>query len=81
LEVEYRNLRYIIEIKIIHSYDGPQIVREEGLEQIRQYRDRIDPEAPAYLVIFDRRDETRQKKTWDERIGWEQVEDITVVSA
>ncbi|MDR1881664.1 MAG: hypothetical protein LBR26_02635, partial [Prevotella sp.] len=65
---------------VIHSYDSPQTVREEGLEQIRQYRDRIDPAAPAYLVIFDRRDEAKLK-TWDERIGWEQAEDITVVSA
>jgi hypothetical protein len=79
LAIEYRNLRYIIEIKIIHSYDSPQTVREEGLEQIRQYCDKIDAHAPAYLVIFDRREKAKQK-SWEERIGWEQVEKITIVS-
>jgi hypothetical protein len=80
LAIEYRNFRYIIEVKILRSYDSPQTIREEGLEQIRQYRDKIDPQAPAYLIIFDRREETKQT-SWDERIGWEPLGDITIVSA
>jgi hypothetical protein len=78
LAVEYAGYRYIIEIKLIRSYDSPQTVREEGLEQIRGYRDRIATGAPAYLVIFDRRDKTKEK-TWDERISWEYDGDITVL--
>ena len=58
---------YIIEIKQIHSYDTPQTVREEGLEQIRGYRDRIASGAPSYLIIFDHRPAAKQK-SWDERI-------------
>jgi hypothetical protein len=30
-------------------------VKVEGIKHILQYRERIDPAAPAYLVIFDRR--------------------------
>ncbi|MDR1331140.1 MAG: PD-(D/E)XK nuclease domain-containing protein [Tannerella sp.] len=70
LAVEYAGRCYIIEIKIIYSYDTPETVREEGLEQIQAYRDRIDASAPAYLVIFDRRPESK-KLSWDERISWE----------
>ncbi|MDR0507868.1 MAG: hypothetical protein LBH32_13780, partial [Dysgonamonadaceae bacterium] len=40
------------EVKIIHYYDTLQSVQEEGLEQIRRYRDHIDAAAPAYLVIL-----------------------------
>ena len=57
---------------------GPQTVREEGLEQIREYRDRYAPDAPAYLVIFDRRLKIREKP-WDERISWEKDGEITVL--
>jgi hypothetical protein len=78
LAVEYNNRWYIIEIKLIHSYDTPQAVKEEGLEQIRRYRERINGGAPAYLVIFDRRPE---KPAWDERLSWETAGDVTVVGA
>jgi hypothetical protein len=78
LGIEYNGHWYIIEIKLVYYYDTPQIVREEGLEQIRSYRDKLAPDAPAYLVIFDRRPETREK-TWDERIFWEPVDDVTIV--
>jgi hypothetical protein len=80
LEIKYNGHRYIIEIKLIHYYDTPQSVREEGLEQIRGYRDRISPDTPAYLFIFDRRPETRQKP-WDERITWEMEDDVFVLGA
>jgi hypothetical protein len=78
LAVEYGGEWYIIEIKLVHSYDTPGAVREEGLEQIRRYRERINGEAPAYLVIFDRRAE---KPSWDERLSWEIAGDVTVVGA
>ena len=78
LEIEYKGHRYIIEIKLIHSYDSPQAVRGEGLEQIRGYRDRIAPDVPSYLIIFDRRPESKQI-SWDERITWEMDGDVTVL--
>ena len=78
LGVEYNRHWYIIEIKLIHQYDASQMVREEGLEQINSYRDKLAPSAPAYLVIFDRRPKTREK-SWDERIYWENDGDVTIV--
>ena len=78
LLVEYAGACFIIEIKLIHSYDSPEIVREEGLEQIRGYRDKIAPSAPAWLVIFDRRPQAKGK-TWEERLGWRQQDEITIV--
>ena len=78
LGIEYNGHWYIIEIKLIHYYESPQEVREEGLEQIRSYRDKLAPGAPAYLVIFDRRPQTKEK-SWDERIAWEQDGDVTVL--
>jgi hypothetical protein len=76
LAVEYHKKWYIIEIKLIHSYETPEAVKKEGLEQIRRYREQIDPAAPAYLVIFDRRPE---KPTWDKRLGWNEEESVVVV--
>ena len=78
LGIEYNGYRYIIEIKLVRDYDSLQTVREEGLEQIRKYRDRFAPEAPVWLVIFDRRSKVL-KKNWDERISWEQDGDVTVM--
>jgi hypothetical protein len=78
LGIVYNGHWYIIEIKLIRYYDSPKVVREEGLEQIREYRDKLAPDAPAYLVIFDRRPKTKEK-TWDERISWEQEGDVTVL--
>ena len=78
LIVEYHKYQYLIEIKLIHDHDSPQSVREEGLEQIKKYRDRFAPDAPAWLVIFDRRSKTL-KKSWDERIAWEIDGDLTVL--
>jgi hypothetical protein len=78
LYVEYGGQGFIIEIKLIHGYDDPAIVLEEGLEQITRYRDKMGSEAPAYLVIFDRRDPAK-KASWDERISRRVIDDITVV--
>jgi hypothetical protein len=69
LMVEYAEKNYIIEVKIIYYYDTPATVREEGLEQIQRYRDKIDASAPAYLVIFDRRPKAKEL-SWDEKISW-----------
>ena len=78
LAVEYAGRWYIIEIKLVRDYDSAQTVREEGLEQIRNYRDTFAPGAPAWLMIFDRRDRTKEKP-WDERISWEYDDDIAVL--
>jgi hypothetical protein len=80
LAVEYEGAWNIIEIKLLHDYDPPELVREEGLEQIRGYRDRAAPGAPAYLMIFDRRSEGK-KLPWEQRITWESVGDGTDVGA
>jgi hypothetical protein len=79
LAIEYNKKIYIIEIKLIHDYDASEDVLEEGIKQIARYRDKIDNAAPAYLVIFDRRAETKNK-TWDERLSWSIYNDaVTVV--
>jgi hypothetical protein len=78
LAIEYNKQWFIIEIKIIHSYDTPDEVREEGLEQIRSYRDRYGADTPCYLVIFDRRPEAKELP-WNERIQWTMDEEINVV--
>jgi hypothetical protein len=69
---------YIIEIKLIYPYNSQAEIREEGLEQITRYRDKTDTTAPAYLVIFDRRPETKEK-SWDQRLSWEIQNGITVI--
>jgi hypothetical protein len=69
LMVEYAGKNYIIEVKNIYYYDTPDVVREEGLEQIQAYRDKIDASTPAYLVIFDRRPKAKEL-SWDEKISW-----------
>jgi hypothetical protein len=78
LGVEYRGHRYIIEIKLLDDHDGLATVREEGLEQIRQYRDKFSDSPPAYLTIFDRHS-SATKKPWDERIYWEYDGDVAIV--
>jgi hypothetical protein len=78
LGIEYKDYFYIVEIKMIRDYDGPQAVRKEGLEQIREYREKFAPGAPAYLAIFDRRSKT-ERKSWEERITFEKDEDVVVL--
>ena len=78
LAVEYKDAVNIIEIKLIHSYNTPSEVLEEGLGQIAKYRDKIDKTASAHLVIFDRRPEAKEKP-WDEKISWEINNGITVI--
>ena len=78
LYVAYNGFSHIIEIKLVRSYQTPEAVRKTGLKQVSKYRDKFPAETPAYLVIFDRRPEARQK-TWDERLTWEFEGDITIV--
>ena len=78
LYVEFNGFRHIIEIKMVHWYQTPEAVRKTGLKQIIKNRDRFSPDIPAYLVIFDRCPEIRQK-SWDERITWERESDIIVL--
>jgi hypothetical protein len=74
----YNNHKYIIEIKLIHSYETCERVRAKGLEQIEKYRDSMAPDAPAYLVIFDRRD-VAKRAPWETRLTWEQENGIAVI--
>jgi hypothetical protein len=78
LSIQYKNRWYIIEIKLIHSHDNPRQVQEEGLRQVSAYRDKVDNRAPAYLLVFDRRNAAKNK-SWDERITWAEENGITVV--
>jgi hypothetical protein len=55
LAIEYKGEWNIIEIKLLRKNKTFEGVKEEGIKQILQYRERIDPTAPCYLVIFDRR--------------------------
>ncbi|MDR0796392.1 MAG: PD-(D/E)XK nuclease domain-containing protein [Tannerella sp.] len=76
--IEYNKNRYIIEIKLLRSYHTPNAFRKKGLEQIIKYRDQFNTKAPAYLVIFDRRPESKSK-SWDERITWEYEGDVAIL--
>jgi hypothetical protein len=78
LFVEYNKNKYIIEVKLIHEKQSLETVRSKGLEQIAKYRDTKAPDAPAYLVIFDRRLQAKEKP-WEERLGWEEEDGIVVV--
>jgi hypothetical protein len=76
LAVQYKGAWSIIEIKLLRKNKTFESVKEEGITQVLQYRERIDPAAPCYLVIFDRRPD---KPEWAERLTWEQDRDVTVV--
>jgi len=78
LSIEYDKYRYIIEIKLLRSYHSPEAFRKKGLEQVLKYRDRFGAQIPTYLIIFDRRPESKSKP-WEERISWEREGDVTVL--
>ncbi|MDR1290866.1 MAG: PD-(D/E)XK nuclease domain-containing protein, partial [Planctomycetaceae bacterium] len=80
LAVKYAGKYYIIEVKIIYYYDTPDSVKQEGLEQVQEYRDKIDSSAPTYLVIFDRRSKAKEL-SWDEKISWtvDETTNVTIL--
>jgi hypothetical protein len=78
LLVEYNTAKYVIEIKLIYEKQSPDTIKTRGLEQTAKYRDKISANAPAYLVIFDRRPETKEK-SWDQRLSREIQNGITVI--
>jgi hypothetical protein len=76
LAIEYKGAWNIIEIKLLRKNRTFEAVREEGVKQTLQYRQRIDPEAACYLVIFDRRPD---KPEWEARLTWETDSGVAVV--
>jgi hypothetical protein len=79
LSIEYQGKIYLVEIKLVYSHDSPDTVKEEGLEQLGAYRDRVAVDAPAYLLIFDRRPKVKEL-SWEERLKWDIEKGITVVA-
>jgi hypothetical protein len=81
LAVEYKGAWNIIEIKLLRAKQSFESVKAEGIKQILQYRERIAPQAPCYLLIFDRRAATGgvEKPDWAERLTWEKAGEVTVV--
>ncbi len=69
LAIEYGGQWTIIEIKLI-TLRGREATIQKGLEQSASYRDKIDPQAPCYLVVFDRTPAGRATP-WEERLIWE----------
>ena len=78
LLIQYEGFNDIIEIKLLRPYHSPEAFRKKGLEQVLKYRDKFGSQAPTYLIIFDRRPESKSK-SWDERITWEREGDVTVL--
>jgi hypothetical protein len=78
LAIEFGGVVYIIEVKILHTYETIAEVREEGLYQITGYRDKIAAGSPSWLVIFDRRPESKSIP-WEDRISWD-VDESTGVT-
>jgi hypothetical protein len=76
LAVEYKGGWNIIEVKLLRKNRSLASVREEGIKQILQYREQMDPAAPCYLVICDRRPD---QSDGAERLTWEQDSGVTVV--
>jgi hypothetical protein len=71
LFIEYNKYKYVIEIKLIYDKQSPETIKTKGLEQTVKYRNIKAPDCPAYLVIFDRRLEMKEK-SWDEKIYWQE---------
>jgi hypothetical protein len=78
LYVEYQSGKYIIEVKLIHEKQNPDQIRSRGLEQIAKYRASRAPDAPAYLVIFDRRAKAK-RQSWEKRLTRKEVESVIVI--
>ena len=78
LRIEYEKHLYIIEIKLLRPYHAPESFRQTALQQVLRYRDRFGSQTPTYLIIFDRRPESKLK-SWDDRIYWELEGDVNVL--
>jgi ASC-1-like (ASCH) protein len=78
LFIDFKGTQHIIEIKLIRDYDKPEEVKEEGIEQILSYRDKVGKNVPCYLLIFDRRSEEK-KLPWEQRITWNGAGEVIVV--
>jgi hypothetical protein len=86
LAIEYNSIWNIIEVKLLRKGQTFEVVKSTGIQQILRYRDSFSPvglakdtvPAGCYLVIFDRRPETRQQ-AWSERLLWEQEGEVTVI--
>jgi ASC-1-like (ASCH) protein len=78
LFIDYKGTQHIIEIKLIRDYDTLNEVKEEGIEQILSYRDKVGKNVPCYLLIFDRRSEDK-KLPWEQRLTWNVEGDVTIV--
>jgi hypothetical protein len=77
LAVEYAGAWNIIEIKLLRQGKTFETVMGEGCRQILGYRERLlSVPARCYLLIFDRRPD---KPSWDERLRWIDVKQVTVV--
>jgi len=72
LAVKYGGQWNIIEMKLV-SHRGRESTITEGLRQVTAYRDRMDSQAPSYLVVFNRTPAGRAK-SWEERLTWETVQ-------
>jgi hypothetical protein len=69
----------IIEVKLIRDDNTSPEVKEEGIEQILSYRDKMGGKSiPCYLLIFDRRSENK-KLPWEQRIMWNVEGEVTGV--
>ena len=77
LALLFNNEWFIIEVKLIHNYDTFDAVLEEGLEQVRWYRDRFDKVKATILAIFDRREKSKAL-SWDEKIHQETDGDVSI---
>jgi len=71
IAVIYGGKTTIIEIKLVQRQGRAKTI-EQGLVQIRRYRDTVDRGAPCYLVVFDRTPAGRQK-SWEERLTREVI--------
>jgi hypothetical protein len=78
MAIEYGKQLFVIEIKLLRDNDTSEIVLKEGVKQIRAYRDKVGPDIPSYLIIFDRRSEAK-KLPWEQRIQWHIENEITVL--
>ncbi len=77
LAVKYNGTWNIIEIKLVHDYENYETVEEEGIEQVKRYRDKIDSSADCYLIVFDRRSDAK-KRAWNERLKRVETDRVTV---